>query len=196
MVTLATVGYGDFAPHTAFGELFTTFYIFVGVGILATFITYNMRRYAGTVCNRVGDGLPDVRPTNHAPVAPARSFGRVACHCTVGERQADTAEQLMRARYSAYAVGDLDYVWRTWHPRTRPDDADTGRRIDVDRTGGRRRVDGRPGDESGEVEFRAHYRESRRSGQSAPDAAGTLHERSRFAVRARRWFYVDGELFG
>ena len=26
----------------------------------------------------------------------------------------------MRARYSAYAVGDLDYVWRTWHPRARP----------------------------------------------------------------------------
>ena len=48
-------------------------------------------------------------------------------------------------------------------------------------------ADGRPGDESGEVEFRAHYLENRRS--------GTLHERSRFAVRARRWFYVDGELF-
>ena len=28
----------------------------------------------------------------------------------------------MRSRYAAYAVGDLDYVFRTWHPRTRPDD--------------------------------------------------------------------------
>lgn len=27
----------------------------------------------------------------------------------------------MRSRYGAYAVGDLDHVWRTWHPRTRPD---------------------------------------------------------------------------
>ncbi|GFG49630.1 hypothetical protein MAGR_10710 [Mycolicibacterium agri] len=27
----------------------------------------------------------------------------------------------MRSRYTAYAVGDLDYVWRTWHPRTRPE---------------------------------------------------------------------------
>jgi len=27
----------------------------------------------------------------------------------------------MRSRYSAFAVGDLDYVWRTWHPRTRPE---------------------------------------------------------------------------
>ena len=48
-------------------------------------------------------------------------------------------------------------------------------------------VAGRPGDESGEVEFQAHYRRGTRT--------GTLHERSRFAVRARRWLYVDGELF-
>ncbi|BCI52780.1 hypothetical protein NIIDNTM18_20580 [Mycolicibacterium litorale] len=92
----------------------------------------------------------------------------------------------MRSRYSAYAVGDLDYVWRTWHPRTRPSalTPDPGLEwialeiVDVVR-GGR-------GDDTGEVEFRAHYRAGRRS--------GTLHERSRFAVRARRWFYVDGDV--
>ena len=28
----------------------------------------------------------------------------------------------MRSRYSAYAKGLGDYVFRTWHPRTRPDD--------------------------------------------------------------------------
>ncbi|MDT5015181.1 MAG: voltage-gated potassium channel [Mycobacterium sp.] len=49
VVTLATVGYGDSAPQTTFGKLFTTFYIFLGVGILATFISYNMRRYANRV---------------------------------------------------------------------------------------------------------------------------------------------------
>ena len=36
--------------------------------------------------------------------------------------QAGTAEQLMRSRYSAYAMGRLDHVFRTWHPRTRPDE--------------------------------------------------------------------------
>ncbi len=46
VVTLATVGYGDFTPHTTFGKIFTTFYIFVGVGIITTFITYTMRRRA------------------------------------------------------------------------------------------------------------------------------------------------------
>ena len=35
---------------------------------------------------------------------------------------ADTAEQLMRSRYAAFVVGDGAYLFRTWHPRTRPDE--------------------------------------------------------------------------
>jgi SEC-C motif-containing protein len=47
------------------------------------------------------------------------------------------------------------------------------------------------------VEFRAHYSRSRRSGDGArEEQKGFLHERSHFAVRARRWFYLDGELLG
>jgi len=44
VVTLTTVGYGDFVPHTDVGKIFTTFYVFVGVGIVTTFITSSMRR--------------------------------------------------------------------------------------------------------------------------------------------------------
>ena len=93
-----------------------------------------------------------------------------------GAAQAATAEELMRSRYAAYAVGDLDYLFRTWHPRTRPDDlADdpgltwTGLTIV----------------ESGEdwVEFVASYR---RGG-----SAGELHELSEFERRGGRWVYVS-----
>ena len=98
--------------------------------------------------------------------------------------QAATAEQLMRSRYSAYAVGRLDHVWRTWHPRTRPTAIDptpgltwTGLRI-------RRTEAGQPGDDEGVVEFVAAYRTA--------DGPGTQHERSRFARRGGRWFYLDG----
>lgn len=38
VVTLATVGYGDFTPDTPFGKIFTIFYILNGIGILLFFI--------------------------------------------------------------------------------------------------------------------------------------------------------------
>ncbi len=85
----------------------------------------------------------------------------------------------MRSRYSAYAVGDTDHVWRTWHPRTRPervdpDPATTWTGLEVVEAAG------------DEVEFRAHF--------EGPRGPGVLHERSRFARRAGRWFYLDGEV--
>jgi SEC-C motif domain protein len=134
-----------------------------------------------------------MRPTAPCPCGSDELYGRCCLPLHLGERQPDTAEQLMRSRYSAYAVANLDYVWQTWHPKTRPAEliADPGMTwtgLEIVDT-----VDGQPGDTSGEVEFRATYLQNQRSGQIA--TGGTLHERSRFAVRARRWFYVDGELF-
>jgi SEC-C motif-containing protein len=102
-----------------------------------------------------------------------------------GECHAGTAEQLMRSRYSAYARGLPDYLFRTWHPRTRPADVTmdpdvtwTGLDVEDCAAGGVR-------DDRGEVEFTAHYRLAGR-----PRA---MHERGRFERRAGRWFYTDGD---
>jgi voltage-gated potassium channel len=46
VVTLATVGYGDFSPKTDLGKIFTIFYIITGIGILATFANALIRRAA------------------------------------------------------------------------------------------------------------------------------------------------------
>lgn len=36
----------------------------------------------------------------------------------------ETAEQLMRSRYCAYVLNDLDYILKTWHPEHRPENLD------------------------------------------------------------------------
>ena len=87
--------------------------------------------------------------------------------------------ELMRSRYAAFVLGEVDHLFRTWHPRTRPaglveDGLDTSRTwtgLDV--------LD------HGEdwVEFDAHY--------TVGGVAGVQHERSRFERRAGRWVYVD-----
>ena len=38
IITLTTVGYGDFAPQTDTGKIFTMVYIFVGISLISGFI--------------------------------------------------------------------------------------------------------------------------------------------------------------
>jgi len=52
VVTLSTVGYGDITPHTDAGKIFTTFYIFTGVGILTTFFSVLIKRRAQRIEKR------------------------------------------------------------------------------------------------------------------------------------------------
>jgi voltage-gated potassium channel Kch len=49
VTTLTTVGLGDLAPTTTFGKLFTTVYIFAGLGLIAGFVNAVARE---TLSNR------------------------------------------------------------------------------------------------------------------------------------------------
>ncbi len=44
VVTLLTIGYGDFAPETTFGKIFTIAYCFTGVGLFAAGATTIVQR--------------------------------------------------------------------------------------------------------------------------------------------------------
>jgi voltage-gated potassium channel len=46
VTTIATVGYGDLAPKTDLGKIFTSLYVLVGVGTFAAFLTHVARQMA------------------------------------------------------------------------------------------------------------------------------------------------------
>lgn len=46
VVTLATVGYGDYVPKTDLGKTFTIFYILTGIAIIASFAHSLLERAA------------------------------------------------------------------------------------------------------------------------------------------------------
>ena len=92
-----------------------------------------------------------------------------------------TAEKLMRSRYTAFALRDVEYLLRTWHPRTRPDtlelDDRRWERLEI-----LDRVDGAEDDLMGIVGFVAHW--------SADGRRGSVTERSAFVRRGGRWVYL------
>jgi SEC-C motif domain protein len=109
----------------------------------------------------------------------------------VGPASPPTAEALMRSRYSAYALGAIDHIMATHHPKAQ---ADVDRKstekwsreaswVGLDIVSSEA---GREGDETGAVEFIARY-----------ELAGsplTHHERAEFRRHEGRWYYWDGAM--
>ncbi len=92
----------------------------------------------------------------------------------------------MRSRYSAYVLGDRDYLLATWHPDTRPADLDLGDTAATRWLGLDVKRHAVTGPDSAIVEFVARYRIGGAS-------AVRLHEVSRFVREDGRWYYVDGD---
>jgi len=52
VITLTTVGYGDFAPQTDGGKIFTIIYIIVGIGIILSFVDSVYNHFSQTTTDR------------------------------------------------------------------------------------------------------------------------------------------------
>ena len=107
-----------------------------------------------------------------------------------GERPAATAEELMRARYSAYTQVEMDFLFESLHP---------DRRDDSDRDGGRdwaensdwhgleilEKQDGGPEDDTGMVEFVASY--------TYEGKTKNYQEEARFDKVDGNWYFTEGK---
>ena len=127
---------------------------------------------------------------DHCPCGSQASYDECCRPVLEGERQAATPEQLMRARYSAYAKGEIGYLLTSLHPGHRADFDEKKTRawaehsewhgLKILATSG-----GGTEDSEGTVEFVASYTEK-----------GTRiehRELSTFKKESGVWYFVGGE---
>jgi SEC-C motif-containing protein len=108
-----------------------------------------------------------------------------------GKKPAETAEQLMRARYTAHAKIEVDFIFNSTHPDHRQDYDHKGTRrwaesaewlgLDIRDT-----TMGGAGDAAGEVEFVVRFRDK--------DGIRTYHERGQFKRDGKRWYFTEGTM--
>jgi SEC-C motif domain protein len=107
-----------------------------------------------------------------------------------GDRRPETAEALMRSRYAAYALGEIDYVLSTHTPEAAKDvDRESTEAWSKNSTWlGLEVVETEAGGESddkGSVEFIARYKVKGMSVQH--------HELAQFEKRDGKWLYSEGK---
>ncbi len=111
----------------------------------------------------------------------------------LGNQDAETAEQLMRSRYTAFVVANVNYLMTSHHPQTRP----TKERknilkwtksvtwINLEIISKQR---GQENDTDGYVEFKALFMEDGK--------IECIHENSYFVKENNKWYYNTKPLSG
>jgi SEC-C motif domain protein len=140
-----------------------------------------------------------MEPLKSVPFDPDATFETEPCPCGTGQAYIsccgrylergefpDTAERLMRSRYTAFVHNREDYLLASWHASTRPNELTLhiapptqwlGLKVLRSERGGEH-------DSEGVVEFVARFKVNGR--------AERLHETSRFVREGGLWFYLDG----
>ncbi|PIK16194.1 YchJ family protein [Halobacteriovorax sp. JY17] len=108
-----------------------------------------------------------------------------------GSKKAESAEQLMRSRYSAFAKHEVDYIIATQDKASRGElnkeeidiwsKESDWKKLDIIET-----QKGQAGDNDGMVEFKATY--------VVGDKEVVHHERATFTFEDDAWFFVEGDV--
>jgi SEC-C motif domain protein len=126
--------------------------------------------------------MPKIVDSAPCPCGSLLSY-RACCQPLHSGLPAQTAEQLMRSRYSAYVLENLDYIKKTWHPEHVPADLAIeqsnwiGLKVKESRLG-------QANDEEGWVRFVARYKINGK--------AHKMEEHSYFVKIESKWVYVNG----
>ena len=107
-----------------------------------------------------------------------------------GGKHAETAEQLMRARYTAYTQVEMDFIEKTHDPKTRgTTDMQANREwAESTKWQGLEILETNQGgidDETGTVEFKAKF--------ETEEGLQDHHELSQFRKRDGKWFFFDAK---
>lgn len=105
-----------------------------------------------------------------------------------GGKKAETAEQLMRARYTAYTQIEMDFIEQTHDPESKQDIDMQGSREWAENTKWEgleivETAEGGKDDEAGTVEFKATF--------LTDEGPQIHHELSQFFKRDGEWYYSD-----
>jgi SEC-C motif-containing protein len=123
---------------------------------------------------------------NPCPCNSGRSYSACCKPAISGNKCAVTAEALMRSRYTAYVVKDVNYLLRTWHSSERPATIVSAKIPDWYGLHIVRTEAGNESDTHGVVEFKAKAAFKKK--------LWNFHEVSRFVKENNQWFYIDGDV--
>jgi SEC-C motif-containing protein len=128
--------------------------------------------------------IPELAPDQPCPCNSQQLFKDCCQPLLQHDRQAETAELLMRSRYTAFVLEDVDYLRYSWHPDYCPQDIHTNDGCQWLGLKIKNKEAGAESDSEGRVHFVARYK---RDGK-----ATRIEENSRFERYQGRWVYVDG----
>ena len=126
---------------------------------------------------------------NSCPCGSGADYAHCCEPVITGKRPAQTAEQLMRARYSAHVGLQMDFIFESTHPDHRAGYDPDGTRAWAEQSTGQGLeivgvTTGMADDTASEVEFIARYKNK--------DISREHHERGQFEKQDGQWFFTEG----